>query len=1088
MTDRDYSHVRFISAGAGSGKTYRLTQELERALVEDGVDPGRVVGTTFTVKAAAELRGRVRERLIQNGRIALAEQTGQALIGTVHSVCERLLKRFAFELGLSPELSIASLEDCTGFFNEALDAVLSPERVREMHGLARVLGIEDWRRDIKALADSARANDVEPAAIPSAGRRCAAELLEFFPAPREGDWDEKLLAAVHDALDGIDLERDMTKGTAEYVQTLKRAIYDLRRPPCPWRVWIKLTKAGATKKSDAVAAAVREAAGAFARHPRFHSDIRRYIEGTYAIAADALERFQLIKKQRGLIDFTDMEQLMLHALDEPAVSARLAAELELLLVDEFQDTNPMQLAIFMKLAELAKKVIFVGDVKQAIYAFRGCDPELVFATLAALEQRGGASDVLEHSWRSRPMLVEYINAVFGQAFADVLKPLEIELVPKRSEETSEPAVMTWLMDGNRGAQDDALARAIADFVASGYRVVDPETREMRAVRWGDVAVLAASNDNVEGIAKALRAAQVPIKMTLKGLLTVPEVCLATACLRRLNDRTDTRATAEIIALADCAEPETWIADRLAWLERGEQSYAWSEDTHPIVGRLKVLRDEIGTQSPVEIVARVLNYVGLREAVTAWGPNAIKAAQRQRNLDALLGLAVEYERHCDSQHLAATLTGLLFWLENPHSPELDLQPVVTTGDAVHVLTYHKAKGLEWPVVVATDFHFSWGNRLWGVRVDGNGEPFELGAPLANRVIRYWPSIFGNHTKGISALDAIRESAIGRECFARSDGENRRLAYVGLTRARDALVLALPGRPCPREAWMQTFAGDYLLPALSGSADSTSTGSPSGDARSGGVRSAKSASAADWASLILPNGTSVPARVVALGDGAEGAAAAPFTPRRLPARSPLDVRLRERMSPSRAAVVPEAQIAETAELGARISISGSDMRIIGTALHAIIAAELVNPDRADALERTHALLAGHGVETYVGAAHALEAARRFRSWIEGRFAPSRVLTEYPIVHRRADGRVVSGWIDVLLETPSGYVVIDHKSSPRPRSEWRDEIREYAGQLDAYREALEAAEKKVESCWVHLPVGGAALRYAAPSATLAPLSPSE
>ena len=115
------SHVSFISAGAGSGKTYRLTVELERALVEGGVRPSRVIGTTFTVKAAAELRGRVRERLIKSGRPQLAEQTAQALLGTVHSVCERLLRRFAFELGLSPELAVASKDDCAAFFRQALD-------------------------------------------------------------------------------------------------------------------------------------------------------------------------------------------------------------------------------------------------------------------------------------------------------------------------------------------------------------------------------------------------------------------------------------------------------------------------------------------------------------------------------------------------------------------------------------------------------------------------------------------------------------------------------------------------------------------------------------------------------------------------------------------------------------------------------------------------------------------------------------------------------------------------------------------------------------------------------------------------------
>src|SRR5690606_8057195 len=154
---------------------------------------------------------------------------------------------------------------------------------------------------------------------------------------------------------------------------------------------------------------------------------------------------------------------------------------------------------------------------------------------------------------------------------------------------------------------------------------------------------------VEVIAHALRSVQVPMKMTLSGLLTVPETCLAKACLRRLTDRTDTLATAEIVAMTDCAAPETWLADRLRWPADGENAdREWLASSHPVVSKLEALREEIGTQSPVEVVARVLNYVGVREVVTAWGPNAMKALQRQRNLDAFLDLAVEYERHCDAQ--------------------------------------------------------------------------------------------------------------------------------------------------------------------------------------------------------------------------------------------------------------------------------------------------------------------------------------------------------------------------------------------------------------------------------------------------------
>jgi len=1047
MTHRsDFAHVHFISAGAGSGKTYRLTQELETALVRDRVDPARVIGTTFTVKAAAELRERVRERLIASGRIELAEQTAQALIGTVHSVSERLLRRFAFELGLSPELSVASLADSAAFFNQALDETLAPEpdAVRAMNGIAARLGVEDWRADVKAIADRARDNDVAPERLVEMGRRCADDLLAHFPAPEDRDWDGPFFEAVRTALDEIDLDVDTTSGTREYYEWLKGAIYRLRRPPVPWSLWISASRKSARKKSDAIAARVRAAAEAYDRHPLLHADLRGYVERCYSIAAGALARFQAIKTERGLIDFTDMEQRLLGALDEPLVRERVAAELELLLVDEFQDTNPMQLAIFMKLAALADKVIFVGDVKQAIYGFRGCDPKLVRDTLDALAARGGGVDVLEHSWRSRPALVEYVNSVFVQAFAGELDARQITLTAKRDEQVDAPAVLRWTLAA-RGKEEQAalLAGAIAELVRSGVEIVDPDTRQVRALRWGDIAVLAASNDNVEHIAKALRAAHVPMKMTLSGLLTVPEIALAKAALRRLNDPADTIATAEIVAMSSGAPAEAWLADRLRRIERQDESTTWAAETHPIIASLEALRGTIGTQSPVEIVARVLNTIGLREVVTGFSQSAIKAAQRQKNLDALLALAVEYERHCEAQHLAATLTGFLFWLENPHSPELDLQPVVTSGDAVHVLTYHKAKGLEWPVVVAADLHYGWRPRLWDVRVERDGDAFDLDRPLDGRLIRYWPNIFGPRSKGIPALEALLESREGRECLAQGERENRRLAYVGLTRARDVLVLAVPDREPSADAWIHTFRCADLL--------------PHGDR------------------LTLASGISIATRSELLGGTIEGAAPARFAPRRMPERAPRAERSRERVLPSSLPPVGGMQIADRIDLGARIRLRGGDMAAIGTAVHSAIAAELVNPGRADAAERIGKLLAAARVDAFVAADDVLAAAVRFREHVMRLFAPRRILVEWPLEHVLADGRVVRGSVDVLLDTDRGFIVIDHKSSPRPRSEWIADALEHSGQLDSYRRALDAAGLHVAECWIHFPVSGGLLRLA-------------
>ena len=1043
----DLAHVRFISAGAGSGKTYRLIRELERPLSEGAAKPVGVIATTFTVKAASQLHDRVRKRLIESGRAPLAEQMAQALVGTVHSVCERLLARFAFDLGLSPELNVASVEDGARLFNQALDEVLSADRVREMNLRAARLDLIDdrsgrsWQDHVKKIADQARSNDIDAAVLAAMGQESADRFLGHFPEPT---CDEQaaaaLIAATREAIASIDLVSDTTKGTAEYVGTLRGAVATLRHDECPWTLWIGLSKKSPTKKSQAAAIPVQAAASCYDRHAGFHADIRDYVEGVFAIAGEALARFQTIKTERGLIDYEDMEQLALRALDEPAVTERLDDELELLLVDEFQDTNPMQLALFMKLARFAREAIFVGDVKQSIYGFRGSDPELVHRTLDALRERGCSLEVLGSSWRSRPPLVRYLNTVFTAAFnRDGIDRALVELAPEREEMHGAPAVVRWTLPKAKAAeQADALASAIAGLIESHQTVNDPETRETRAVSFGDVAVLAATNDHVEAIAGALRERRVPMKMTLSGLLEVPEVCLARACLRRLDDPSDTLATAEIRALDAYEEPEHWLADRLRWLAAGEDDRRWGEEEDPIVSRIARLREHTVTHSPVEIVARVLNYVGVRPIATAWGPDAIRAAQRQRNLDAFLKLAVTYENHCATQHEAATLTGFLFWLEHPSSPELDRQPVVTGGDAVHVLTYHRAKGLEWPVVVATDFHYTWRSRIWDVRSQSGIEPLDVDNPLAGRSIRFYPNVFGSNTKGVPVLDAVMASKEAVSAAAADAAEGRRLAYVGMTRARDTIIVAVPPSAPRNDAWIRSFESEHLL--------------ATGDV------------------LALPEGESVPSGCRALAVAAAAVTATdPFTPAWFHERDPVESPLRERLSPSEAESVEGAAVGEILETGPRIPIHGEDMAGIGTALHAVIAAELVNPDRDDAVEGAANLVAAFTDEGTVTPADAVGCARRLRAILDARFTPRRMLVEHPVEMIQDNGQVLRGWIDLLLETDAGWIVIDHKSSPRPRSEWPAEAIGYSGQFAAYVSAICRSGMKCAGCWLHLPVGG-------------------
>ena len=158
--------IELISASAGTGKTYRLTERIVEA-VRSGVEPERIMATTFTVKAAAELRGRVRESLTRHGHPDLGARIADAYIGTVHSLCFRLLKEYAIDARISPDVDVFPEGDATRIFNiavsTAIDSVadtLEPlahrmGRTGEGAGYAKE---PDWREDVRTIVGAARAN------------------------------------------------------------------------------------------------------------------------------------------------------------------------------------------------------------------------------------------------------------------------------------------------------------------------------------------------------------------------------------------------------------------------------------------------------------------------------------------------------------------------------------------------------------------------------------------------------------------------------------------------------------------------------------------------------------------------------------------------------------------------------------------------------------------------------------------------------------------------------------------------------------------------------------------------------------------
>jgi ATP-dependent exoDNAse (exonuclease V) beta subunit len=438
--------IEILSAGAGSGKTYTLTGRMVD-LLRGGVRPGGIVATTFTQKAAAELQERVRVRLLEAGLHRQADEIGSALIGTVHSIGIRLLQRFAFEAGVSPLVEIIAEGDEQRLFNESLSQVLTDQRIEAMNRLADRLGLTkrtlgepyDWRRVIREMTDVARANNFSRAVLETSRRRSWESFEALLPPVEDRSdlqWQNQLVFHLEHTVAALDAQTaDETRLTRDAAETLRGILHQWQwRNELPWYEWARIAKVKVGAKSRDLVEDLRAFALSHDAHAQFRADVKGFIDLVFAIAMDALGEFEDYKKKRGLIDYTDMETYVSQLLRIDSVRETLRGEIDLLLVDEFQDTSPIQLDIFLQLSRLADRSIWVGDPKQSIYGFRGAEPALMQAVIRAT---GGVRDenILKTSWRSRPDLVYAVNAIFTRAFADlpreqvVLEPADLPPSP-----------------------------------------------------------------------------------------------------------------------------------------------------------------------------------------------------------------------------------------------------------------------------------------------------------------------------------------------------------------------------------------------------------------------------------------------------------------------------------------------------------------------------------------------------------------------------------------------------------------------------------------------------------------------------------
>ena len=359
----------------------------------------------------------------------------------------------------------------------------------------------------------------------------------------------------------------------------------------------------------------------FLANRAFQQDIIDLIRLVFDTAIDSLSAYEEYKDRLGVMDFVDQEVRALELLQSNArVRSSIASRFRLLAVDEFQDTSPVQLALFMELARLVDDVIWVGDRKQAIYGFRGADPELmddVFTTLVSGTSELGRAETenLGYSWRSSEAPLELSNTIFRSVFADQPEgEVVLSIPPQREDRRHEGGRALWVPDTDKGKSNQAgsrlattIADGIVDFLerepqvpvserevtadvaaasdlgrsAAGQGASGAGAVTHRAVRPGDIAVLVRSNNEVTKVVAGLLVRGVPATGSSVALLQTREGQYVRAGLAAVVDPMDTVALTELVTLLpDHQRKDSWFEDAVRIVdahERREHAHIWWED-------------------------------------------------------------------------------------------------------------------------------------------------------------------------------------------------------------------------------------------------------------------------------------------------------------------------------------------------------------------------------------------------------------------------------------------------------------------------------------------------------------------------------
>lgn len=1038
-------NVTYINASAGSGKTYTLTHKLAELIKSGLVRPEQVIMTTFTVKAANEMKEEAKKVLYENGLFEAATQLDQAMIGTIHSVANSLIKKYWFFLGLSPDMGVMAEEDTQFYISQSLSDLPTHEELNQFHAFCESVGIQYgyfsgknglnydfWKSDIEKVIALTTNYEIE------SYDRSVRESLDFIhgfvhPSIKLDYSPETLLAILdeHVSFAGTQRESKKKQDVLTEVRRLKRGV---NAPTISWykrlsSVLNSWTKCGARGTQ------MREELAELWHSELVYKEQERYIRLLFQLAERWKERFRTFKKERNLLDYNDMEKYLRDLLANKELAGEIRMGYRYLFVDEYQDCSPIQVKIFDRLSELMEHSYWVGDYKQAIYGFRGSDITLTKAVVdrIATGENGCDTETLDTSYRSLPGIVEVCNETFKRTFKGVLDEGSIVLKTHRTNDEKIRSVRLWDME-------DPESVGIADHIAYLLK---------QGVKPSDISVLGRTNAPLDALAGILTGTYgIPANRQEVRVSEIKCTPLVLALLALVESEKDSLAKAQIAVLTEEGYGTNKIIEEKLLVDANEEikESSYLNDV-PLVRRLLELRPMLKQQSVGALIETMVIELDLYNEIKKIG----QVNESVSCLDTIVQSGYAYEQHCLQMSLPATVKGFVDYLA--------VMDPVGKGNAngIQLHTYHSSKGLEWQYVILTQLYEKKNDPkkcvkqdIYGIHFSYSEQP-SASTPYPEVFIRVIPFIYGAGNTNVPAdiQQQIEESSLYKEVIKDSSAEANRLLYVGMTRPRDVLIVAL--EPHKKDVhtlqWLEDVGLDCVRPDAQH------------DIFGVGCRFEDDTMTQDQFDSLSGY------RYLAENEN--------MKTRRIPYhQEPCDEGVKY-LSPSKlhvkGMVDASYQICEHMQQG---TLVGKTMADVGNCIHQIFCGIEQHIDSESYYTN---LIESYGLKTYLTDYAAIRKAwEMLVKWLTEQFgAAINIYHERPFTLLK-DGNVYSGSIDLVWQTSDGDILIDFKTCPLGQKYILDSDSDhyagwYAGQLDAYTDALEEAGEKVLKRFIYYPVSG-------------------